>query len=57
MIKSVFVGTVQVTYEEKNEKFYVLSVVTHGNFVENYGGRISFDTFNHLVDWAKKQYN
>ena len=57
MIKCVFVGNIQVTYNEQGGRFYIVSVVTHGNFVEQYNERVSFDSKDDLVRWAQNQYN
>ena len=56
MIKSTYVGKILVTYDERDGRFYVESVVTHGNFVEQYNARVSFNSLEDLEKWAKNQY-
>ena len=57
-IKMVVLDNVKVTYEFHNDgSVSVESVVTHGNFVENYNGRLSFDSVEKMIEWARRQYD
>ena len=57
-IKMAVLDKVKVTYALHTDgSVSVESVVTQGNFVENYNGRLSFCSVEEMIEWARKQYN
>lgn len=57
-IKTYVLEKAQITCELHNDgSVSVESVVTHGNFIEKYNGRLSFDSVEKMLEWANRQYN